>query len=258
MSAYKAATLGLICLLIIGAAAYAIFRVYDGKPKAHSIAAYVVRVKPLPHPTIGPVSQPPAKSVTLLFDKYGFEPNQFQVPIGVTIDVVNASSSPFVFSALPGQADQLSALDLGSIAVGASKSFSIDRLGNWQFEANGSPALRGEVSSLPADSNWSGLSADQMPKYDPASKSLLINYTDYGFVPNIASVPLGTKVTIKNSTDEGGMSFDEVSSDSSPNPVLNLGVLNMGQSKSFVLNTKGSWKYINTWEVTDLGQITAL
>jgi plastocyanin len=260
MSLRKVAIIGFVCLVIIGAGTYVLItKMHRSSRKAiPTVSSKTVQAKPLPHPNIGPISQPLNKNVVVLFDQYGFEPNQFQVPIGVTVEVTNASTAPLLFMALPGQADQLYVLDLGMIAPGSSKSFTVNRLGSWQFQANNNPALRGEISTIAANPDWNGLSALQLPRYNSATHSLLINYTDYGFVPNISSVPVGTKVTILNSTDEGGMYFRQLTSDSEQNPALDLGILEMGQSKSFTLNVKGVWHFVNAWETTDKGQITSL
>ncbi len=87
---------------------------------------------------------------------------------------------------------------------------------------------------------------------------LTINYNNFGFMPSIATVPVGTKVTIENTTTEGGMDFKQLPTQAVQNSNLNLGIIEMGQSKSFILNQKGKWIYENSWETTDLGQITVV
>jgi hypothetical protein len=102
------------------------------------------------------------------------------------------------------------------------------------------------------------------PKPDQPTASLnssrplhfLISYTNFGFMPNIASVPVGTVVEIKNLTNEGGMGFYQDPSQSIANNELNLGVIEMNQEKSMTLTKKGTWIYLNSWETTDKGQIT--
>ena len=213
-------------------------------------------IKPKPaSPKQSPVLPP--NTVLVVFDKYGFEPNQFEVPVGTTVMVKNESSSQLKFEPLSGQPNQISGMYLGDIAVNASASFLLDTTGSWQFEANANPALRGNVTSTAAGQSSVSLNNNELPKYNPTDHSLLLNYTDYGFLPNIVSVPVGTKVTVLNSTNEGGMQFEELSSDSSKNPALNLGILEKGQSKTFTLTVKGNWHYENTWETTDKGEISA-
>ena len=207
-----------------------------------------------PPPILAVPSTPPGPSVVVSFDQYGFEPNEFVVPVGTTVFVSNATTHPLLFMPLPIQIGNLPGLNLGTITPGNTKSFVVSSAGSWQFEANNSPALRGNVSGVNESlASWQGLNDHEMPKYDPATKSLLINYTNFGFVPNIARVPIGTKVSVLNSTTEGGMHFMALNND----PNLDLGILNVHQSASFILQHGGTWLYENSWETTDVGQITA-
>lgn len=193
--------------------------------------------------------------VAVVFDTYGFEPNQFRVPVGTKITVKNESSAPLLFQALPGQPNQLDSLNLGNISPNQAKSFTINKEGSWQFEANNNPALRGDISGTAQSQSSARLSQSELPTYDPNTHSLLINYNDYGFLPNDVTVPAGTKITIKNSTNEGGMDFQELSSDPIKDPALSLGIINMGQQQTFVLSRAGTYHYVNTWEKTDMGEI---
>lgn len=198
----------------------------------------------------------PATALSLVFDQYGFMPNQFSVPLGTKVTVWNKSASPLLFQALPGQPNQLNDMNLGTIEAGGSSSFVVSKLGSWQFQANNNPALRGNITATPDSKSTASLSKIELPQYDPQTHSLLINYTDYGFVPNMVSVPSGTKITIMNSTNEGGMDLAEMSTDSSQDPALSQGIIEKGQTASFTLNQPGTYHYINTWETTDMGQIT--
>lgn len=246
----------LVVLLGVGIGSYMLLRhktnhALVGVSKSNT-ASRVYHQIDLPFPNSAPTPQ-----VTITFDQYGFEPNQFRVPVGTKINVTNATDSPLLFEPLSGQANQLLSMALGYIASDQNKSFTITKTGNWQFEGDNSPAIRGDLVATPVGASTATLSATELPQYDPKAHSLLINYTNYGFVPNIAIVPVGTKITILNSTNQGGMSFDEVSNDPLPDPALNLGVLETGQEASVTLNRPGTWHYLNAWETTDKGQITA-
>lgn len=194
--------------------------------------------------------------VSIVFDSYGFEPNQFRVPVGTKVTVKNESGASLLFQALPGQPNQLDSLNLGNIAPNQSKSFTINKEGSWQFQANNNPALRGDVSGTAQNQSSARLTQSELPTYDPSTHTLLINYNDYGFLPNEVTVPAGTKITIKNSTNEGGMDFEELSSDPTRDPALSLGLINKGQQRTFVLSNPGTYHYVNTWEKTDMGEIT--
>lgn len=215
-----------------------------------------------PHKTIIPKPQKQTQpkqptNVTIVYDKYGFEPNEIRVPIGMTIIVKNETLQTLNFQALPYNLLYLSGLNIGDISPGGSGQFVVSKVGSWQFQANGNPAIRGDIAGFKPNSQWNGLTPIEFPHYNPETKTMLINYTDYGFVPNIVSVPVGTKVTILNSTNEGGMDFQELSTDSNPNPSLSLGIIEKGQSSSFTLTQPGTWHYVNAWETTDIGEITA-
>ncbi len=97
-----------------------------------------------------------------------------------------------------------------------------------------------------------------VPKPSPqTAQSLLLNYDNFGFMPNIARVPVGTTIEVENTTNEGGMYFEEVPQAAQQNPAFNLGIIEMGQTKSFKLTEAGTWTYENAWETTDLGRVTA-
>ncbi len=220
----------------------------------------IVSSKTVSPPNIKTKTAPKATNVSpviINYDQYGFQPNQFRVPIGTTIGVKNNSNTILDFQALPNQPNQLKGLNIGNINSGQTKYFKLTKIGSWQFQANSNPAIRGDVSATPAGQSSVRLSQNEMPVYNPTNKTLLLNYTNYGFLPNMAKVPVGTKVTVRNSTTQGGMYFMESSTDSIQNPSLNLGYIAKGSSVSFVLNQPGTWHYVNTWETTDRGQITA-
>ncbi len=251
----KIGLISLLCLILLSGAIYGIKLALDSKAKQQNASlASSSSFAPVVVPVLAIPTTPPSPSVNMLFDQYGFEPNEFVVPVGVKINVSNGTDKPLNFKPLPAAIGNLPGLDLGTIEPGDTKSFVVSSVGSWQFEANDSPALRGDISGVNQPlSSWSGLSSKSMPTYNPTTKSLLINYTNFGFVPNIITVPVGTKVTVLNSTDEGSMQFAALNND----PSFNIGIINLHQSASFTLVKAGTWQYENTWETTDIGQITA-
>lgn len=86
-------------------------------------------------------------------------------------------------------------------------------------------------------------------------KQVTIRYDNYGFTPNILSVPLGTKITIIN-TSNGPMIFQGLPGQPNNNPELNLGIINQGQTKSFIANEQGVWQFQNGNESSDRGNLT--
>ena len=257
--------LAFLILIVIAEGAYIAYRhtstapvtaIATKKPNKSNLAKNSKTKPSVPATTTRPA--PPPNTVVVVFDRYGFEPNQFEAPIGTAVLVENKSKAPLTFEPLGGQPNQIESMYLGTIGVGGSSKFVLSSVGSWQFEANNSPSLRGNVKSTPVGQSTVILTNQELPQYDPKTKSLLINYTDYGFLPNITNVPIGTTVTVLNSTDEGGMQFEEMTGDGSPNPALNLGIIEESKSASFVLKTKGTWHYENTWEPSDQGEITAV
>lgn len=195
---------------------------------------------------------------TIYFDNYGFDPNILHVPIGTTVNVTNISTTGTLrFEALSGQPNQNYALDLGTIGEGQTKSFTITRFGAWQYEGNHNPSLRGLIGSA-AVSDYKPFMA---PDASDTSGAILIKYDDYGFMPNEIKVPVGTIVSLWNVTDktQPGVSTFYQYPNASPNPVLNIGNLAKQQTKTFVLNTKGSWILENVNQPLDKGlaRITA-
>ncbi len=133
----------------------------------------------------------------------------------------------------------------------------------WRHNLNLQSSLHSQIASLRHSIN--ALSQSAIGKTtDPKSiypsvitgGSLVINYDDFGFMPNIAVVPKDTTIVIDNTTDEGGMNFMQVPTQTNQNPELNVGIISKGQAKSFKLTRPGTWIYENSWETTDMGQIT--
>ena len=89
-----------------------------------------------------------------------------------------------------------------------------------------------------------------------ADVAATITYGSDGFSVSASSVKAGSKVKVVNNTDS------ELSFDSNPHPVhtdnseLNIGDIDAGASKTFVVNTKGSWGFHNHYNPSDTGSIT--
>ncbi len=116
--------------------------------------------------------------------------------------------------------------------------------------------------ALPASHNSINTAQQQlkpkaMPAITPAPKTVTITYDNYGFSPNIVKVPVGTTVIVVNKASDGAIVFRELTSNPSPNPELNLGMINMGQQKSFVVTKKGTWQFQNGNESSDRGVLAA-
>ena len=73
----------------------------------------------------------------------------------------------------------------------------------------------------------------------------------------IVNVSVGTTVIVKNTATDGPMVFKELPYQAHRNPELNLGIIEMGQEKSFVATIKGSWQFQNGNEFSDRGLLIA-
>lgn len=230
--------IGLAALGILLSGAFSLAS-FSGTVQLHAVAK--------PKPVLAAAAHP--KNVTIYFDNYGFDPNILHVPIGTRVNVKNISTTgSLLFEALEGQPNQNVALNLGSIAENQSKSFRVTRPGVWQYEGNDNPSIRGLIGTAANSSLTPGI----YPNAKITSGNLFIKYDDYGFMPNEINVPVGTRITLKNVTDntQPGVSTFEQSS-GPPNPSLNVGPLNKQQSAAFYLTTKGSWL------LSDIDQPTA-
>jgi hypothetical protein len=97
-------------------------------------------------------------------------------------------------------------------------------------------------------------------KPKPVSKqktpqSITIDYDVYGFMPNIIHASVGTQIIVRN-TSGGPMYFQALPDQPNQNPELDLGFINNGQEKSFVLTITGTWQFQNQYETSDRGLIT--
>ncbi len=82
-----------------------------------------------------------------------------------------------------------------------------------------------------------------------------ITYTDSGFSPNPINVKVGEAVTFKNASN------NVVQVNSAPHPahnlfpMLNIGAINPGESKSVTFTAAGTYKYHNHLNASQNGQI---
>jgi len=82
-----------------------------------------------------------------------------------------------------------------------------------------------------------------------------IDFTDSGFSPETITVKAGTVVTVVNQSS-AALQFE-----SDPHPThtneteLNIGVVEQGQSKTFVVTKNGTWGYHNHLDPSQTGSI---
>src|SRR5687768_801338 len=85
--------------------------------------------------------------------------------------------------------------------------------------------------------------------------SVMIAYSSSGFSPASVTVKSGDSIKITNGTEA------KIEPSSAPHPVhtdnpeLNVGDIEAGESKTFTVNTKGTWKYHNHYKSSDTGTI---
>ncbi len=113
------------------------------------------------------------------------------------------------------------------------------------------------LSSCPKSKSISISKPPVLSKVTPTPQVVIINYDNYGFDPNIVNVSVGTTVIVKNTATDGPMVFKELPYQAHLNPELNLGIIEMGQEKSFVATIKGSWQFQNGNEFSDRGLLIA-
>jgi plastocyanin len=100
-------------------------------------------------------------------------------------------------------------------------------------------------TSAPATRTNTTNEPTQTSSNSDAKVAATITYTDSGFEPAVTTVKSGDTVKIVNNSSE------ELQMDSNPHPThtddveLNVGIVAQGQSKTFVLKTKGTWGFHN-------------
>lgn len=108
------------------------------------------------------------------------------------------------------------------------------------------------TSSPSSDTSTTGTDS---PTDAPAATETTITYSGSGFSPSTITVKTGDTVVIKN-TSTRNVQFD---SDPHPahttNPELNVNDVAPGESRSFVVNTKGTFGYHNHLNASQKGTI---
>lgn len=86
---------------------------------------------------------------TIVFNQYGFDPNIDNVALGSSVTVKNQSSSPVSIEAVDWTGAHISGspLNLGTIAPNTQATFTLKTPGMTQYQANGNPAMRGEIEA---------------------------------------------------------------------------------------------------------------
>lgn len=198
---------------------------------------------------------------TIYFDDYGFDPNEATVPVGSIVTFKNISTTESLTLQevdWDGRHIHPSAFNIDGISPGESASLTIIGRGVWQYQGNNNPSIRGVIGT----GKSSSILPYQLPNANVTTGSLQMVYDIYGFMPNEVTVPIGTTVTLKNITNDsqpGPSLFGEDPDDDPGNPVLNIGIIEKQHSKSFDLDSVGTWHLENLDQplAKALSQITA-
>lgn len=126
----------------------------------------------------------------------------------------------------------------------------------WQSQVASNALISSRLTSIQTAVHQNAKLSSAPAKAPVVPKRLAVTYNDYGFEPNESTVPVGTTVTIKNATNEGGMVFEQISGPTPFAGMVNLGDIAMGKSASFTLNRPGTYVFQNAWETTDKMQVT--
>ncbi len=220
-----------------------------------------IHITPITSKTNSTTNNPTRTSnVIIYFDNYGFDPNIATIPVGTLVTFKNISTKGSLTLAQvdwTGRFIYNTSLDLGVINEGQSKSFTINEDGVWQYEGNHNPSLRGEI----AGGSTLSIQPYMYPNSTVTTSSLNMQYNAYGFMPNEISVPAGTTIKLTNDVDKsqpGPSLFQESPADVIKNSELNIGLLQKKQSKSFVINTPGTYLLEDAYQPSakGLAQIT--
>ncbi|MHB1865008.1 MAG: cupredoxin domain-containing protein [Candidatus Saccharimonadales bacterium] len=99
------------------------------------IGSGAVSVKPYVYPNADIHST----TLKMVYDIFGFMPNEVSVPVGTTITLKNitnniAQPGPSLFKELPGEQPSNPSLDLGILNKQQSKSFTLATIGRWHLD----------------------------------------------------------------------------------------------------------------------------
>ena|SRR3989344_9294196 len=89
----------------------------------------------------------------------------------------------------------------------------------------------------------------------PPAAAAVITYNGSLFSPSQVTVNKGDTITVKNESSTIVDFESDVHPIHTDNPELNVGEIALGQSKSFTVNTVGSWGYHNHLNETQTGTI---
>ncbi len=84
---------------------------------------------------------------TIIYNKYGFDPNIDVVPLGLKVTMKNETAQAVNIQALDWYGRQItgSPLSLGVIDANQEKSFKLTVAGTIQYQANSTPAIRAQI-----------------------------------------------------------------------------------------------------------------
>jgi hypothetical protein len=89
------------------------------------------------------------RGVDIVYTGFSFTPDDIAVASGATVTIINESSEELEFVSDPHPStDANPELNIGTIASGQSKSFTITRKGAWGYHNHLSPLKRGRVTVL--------------------------------------------------------------------------------------------------------------
>ena len=92
----------------------------------------------------------------------------------------------------------------------------------------------------------------QLQRYSPP---VIIYFNKFGFDPNELTVPIGTTVTVDNTTTDIPLDFEALYGQTNQNTSLNLGAIPPGASKNFQVAKKGVWQYEGNHNPSIRGEI---
>ncbi len=116
-------------------------------------------------------------------------------------------------------------------------------LGAFHIIAN---RIGSESTSVPLKTTASGTDAaahlSSAPNPPTRNINITIYYDEYGFDPNILTLPIGTNVTVDNISTRQ-LEFNSVPEQAQQNSALNLGLIASGATKRFQIAKSGIWQF---------------
>jgi plastocyanin len=88
-------------------------------------------------------------AVDIVYHGYGFSPDDTAVAPGASVKIINESSHELHFASDPHPANSANPeMNIGVIASGESKMFTITQVGAWGYHNHLSPLKRGRIAVL--------------------------------------------------------------------------------------------------------------